>query len=105
MKGSRTKEQLLEEFKNEEYLTMEELCQRIKFSKQTVYNWIYQGKFRLGLHYLKPSRKKVLFKWSAIKAWLEGNSIQSAISTHENGETEAPHREREQERAISAINI
>jgi predicted DNA-binding transcriptional regulator AlpA len=95
----------LEELENEEYLTMGELCQRIKFSKQTVYNWIYQSKFSLGVHYLKPSRKKVLFKWSAIKAWLEGDSIQSAVSTTENVETETHHRERAPERAISAINI
>ena len=95
----------MEEFENEEYLTMEELCQRIKFSKQTVYNWIYQGKFRLGVHYLKPSRKKILFKWLAIKSWLEGNSIQSAVSPPENVETETHHRERAPERAISAINI
>jgi len=84
---------------------MEELCERIKFSRQTVYNWIYQGKFRLGVHYLKPSRKKILFKWSEIKSWLEGDAVQSVVPSPQHEETETLRREREPERAISAINI
>ena len=50
----------------EEYLTVNELSARIKFSRQTLYNLIYKGTFVIGKHYLKPSPKKVLFIWSEI---------------------------------------
>ena len=54
----------------EEYLTVYELSAKIKFSKQTLYNLIHKGIFILGKHYLKPSPKKILFKWSEIQAWM-----------------------------------
>jgi hypothetical protein len=54
----------------EEYITVKELSQRIKMSKQTLYNLIHVGKFTIGKHYLKPTPKKILFKWSQIQAWL-----------------------------------
>ena len=60
-----------------EYLTVDELSQRIKFSKQTLYNMISKGEFILQEHYLKPTPKKVLFKWSAIQAWMENASCKS----------------------------
>ena len=54
----------------EEYLTVAELSERIKFSKQSIYNMIFKGEFILRQHYLKPRPKKILFKWSAVKYWL-----------------------------------
>lgn len=54
----------------EEYFTVDELSEKIKFSKQTLYNLIHKGTFILGKHYLKPSPKKVLFKWSEIQVWM-----------------------------------
>jgi hypothetical protein len=54
----------------EEYCTVYELSERIKFSKQTLYNLIHRGVFILGKHYLKPSPKKILFKWSEIQVWM-----------------------------------
>ena len=56
----------------EEYLTVRELSSRIKFSQQSIYNLIHKKVFVLGKHYFKPRSKKVLFKWSEIKAWIEG---------------------------------
>ncbi|MDY6838846.1 MAG: helix-turn-helix domain-containing protein [Thermodesulfobacteriota bacterium] len=55
----------------EEYLTVRELSERIKFSKRTLYNLIYEGILVRGKHYIKPRPKKILFKWSAIQAWIE----------------------------------
>jgi hypothetical protein len=55
---------------NEEYLTMDELCERIKYKKQTIYNLIYKDEFILGKHYLKPSLRKILFKWTEILKWM-----------------------------------
>jgi len=60
----------------EEYLTVKELSDKIKFSKQSLYNLIYKGTFVLGKHYLKPTPKKVLFKWTEIKEWM-GESLHS----------------------------
>jgi len=54
----------------EEYLTVKELSNKIKFSRQSLYNLIHKGILVLGKHYLKPTPKKVLFKWSEIRAWM-----------------------------------
>jgi hypothetical protein len=54
----------------DEYLTVIELSARIKFSKQSLYNLIHKGSLVLGKHYLKPTPKKILFKWSEIKIWM-----------------------------------
>ena len=59
----------------EEYLTVAELSERIKFSRQSIYNLILKKEFILQQHYLKPRRKKILFKWSAVKAWLENTPV------------------------------
>jgi len=53
----------------EEYLTVKELSEKIKFSRQSLYNLIHNGTFVLGKHYLKPTPKKVLFKWTQIREW------------------------------------
>ena len=54
----------------EEYLTVPELSARIKFSRQTLYNLIHKRIFVLGKHFLKPTPKKILFKWSEIRSWM-----------------------------------
>lgn len=56
---------------NEQYLTVKELSSKIKYSHQTIYNMIHKGYFVRGEHYIKPSRKKILFLWSAICGWME----------------------------------
>jgi len=61
--------------KDEQYLTVKELSAKIKYSQQTIYNMIHEGRFIRGEHYIKPSRKKVLFLWSAIYTWLESNEV------------------------------
>ena len=58
----------------EEYLTVKELGERIKLAKQTIYNMIHKKEFVLNTHYYKPKAKIILFKWSAIKKWLEGDN-------------------------------
>ena len=55
----------------EEYLTVAELSERIKFSKQTIYNLISQKVFEINKHFIKPRPKKILFIWAEVKAWLE----------------------------------
>ena len=58
----------------EEYLTVKELSERIKLAKQTIYNMIHKNEFVLNKHYYKPKTKIILFKWSAIEKWLEGDN-------------------------------
>ena len=59
------------ETNNEIYLTVKELSEKIKYSQQSIYNMIHKGVFIKDTHYVKPSRKKVLFLWTAVHAWLE----------------------------------
>lgn len=70
-KLQKVKEEIILFETSEEYLTVNELSLKIKFSRQTIYNMISRKEFVLNEHYLKPRPKKVLFKWSAVKAWME----------------------------------
>ncbi len=72
----------------EDFLTVKELSERIKYSRQTLYNLICKRQFILGKHYIKPTPKKVLFKWSEVEKWLEKTpDIKSTIETKpEEGE-------------------
>ena len=54
----------------ERYLTLEQLSEVTHYKKQSLYNMIHKGVFECGKHYLKPSSKKILFRWSAIQEWL-----------------------------------
>ena len=54
----------------DEYLTVAELSDRIKMAAGTIRNMISRNVFVEGIHYIKPSRKKVLFIWSAVSDWL-----------------------------------
>lgn len=92
----------------EEYLSVVELSSRIKLAKQTIYNLIHRNIFVLNRHYLKPTPKKILFKWSAVRAWLEGNqpsgeNINSETEHIENMQIEAT--EPSSERPKSLFNI
>lgn len=54
-----------------EYLSLEELCQRIPYRPQTIRNLMTQGVLLEGVHYFKPTSRRVVFKWAAIKNWVE----------------------------------
>jgi len=92
----------------DEYLTTEELCARIKFKKQSIYNKIYKGELVEGTHFLKPSPRKLLFRWSAMMAWL-GDKQTGFVGSHDTTTSRGDHpgRSPKPERRIlrSAINI
>ena len=92
----------------EEYLTVKELSEKIKFSKQSLYNLIHRGTFVLGKHYLKPTPKKVLFKWVEIQEWM-GESIHSKQDIVYNNDSVEPASSRPDYLAMkkpsSLINI
>lgn len=47
------------------------LAQRLPYSEGTIRNLMSQGRFRLGIHYMKPNGR-IVFRWSAVRAWLAG---------------------------------
>ncbi len=53
-----------------EYLSIREVGNRTGYAEGTIRNMMSTGIFKLGEHYVKP-RGRVLFKWSAIRRWLE----------------------------------
>lgn len=57
----------------EEYLTVQELSQRIKYAPGSIRNLVWQGRLLEHVHYYKPCRGKVLFVWSAVELWLKGS--------------------------------
>lgn len=71
----------------EEYLTVKELSDKIKFSKQSLYNLIHKGTFILGKHYLKPTPKKVLFKWSEIRVWMGDDLYSDNVNPSESNDS------------------
>lgn len=87
----------------EEYLTVHEMSQRTKLAEQTLYNLIHQKRFILGKHYLKPSRRKILFIWSEILAWMKNGVDTASVENHEVIHRQAP--ENQSVTAKSLINI
>jgi len=61
---------------NEDYLTTDELSKKIKHARQTLYNFIHRGVFQQGVHFIKPSRKKILWIWPEMENWLQKRSAE-----------------------------
>ena len=55
----------------DKHYTLDEIAEITRFAKQTIYNKISAGKLQRGIHYIKPSRKKILFKQQAIEFLLK----------------------------------
>jgi hypothetical protein len=60
-----------------EYLSIRELIARIPYDEGSIRNMMSQGIFQRGVHYEKP-RGKVVFRWSAIRAWLASRSLRAS---------------------------
>ena len=63
------------------YLTIEEVCSLIRFSRQSVYNLIHRGALVYQKHYFRPSRKKLLFSRTEMVNWVEGRSTATSPDT------------------------
>lgn len=61
----------------EEYLTTKELSERIKMAQGTIRNLVWKKVFVEDLHCIKPTGRKLLFIWSAIKEWLHNPTSQT----------------------------
>ena len=58
-----------------DYLSLNELVALIPYKAQTIYNWISAGVWQLGVHYLKPTPRKLIFHYPTIQRWVEGQTI------------------------------
>lgn len=58
----------------EEYLTTTELSERIKMAPGTIRNLVWKKSLKEGIHYIKPTPRKILFVWSAVESWLHRES-------------------------------
>ena len=65
-----------------EYLSVKVLSEKIGYKVQSIYNMIHNGTFVLNKHYFKPTPKKILFKWDAVKQWIEGAAIQNIVESN-----------------------
>ena len=54
----------------EQYLTTSELSKMIKMSPGSIRNLVWKKQFEEGVHYVKPTGRKLLFVWSNIEDWL-----------------------------------
>ena len=70
----------------EEYLTTFELSDRIKMAPGTIRNLVWKNKFKLNVHYLKPTGK-LLFVWSEVQAWLHENPIKTLTKPEDRPES------------------
>lgn len=63
-----------------EYLTIEELAQRLSWEEKTIKNKMEGGIFQKGVHYFSPKGIRPRFKWSAIVHWLEETETRKAAA-------------------------
>jgi hypothetical protein len=54
---------------HEEYLTVRQVAERIKYREQTLRNMMSARVFKRGIHYFKR-RRRVVFLWSSVEQWL-----------------------------------
>jgi len=62
----------------EEFLTTAELSERIKMAPGTIRNLVWKNEFKENIHYLKPTRRKLLFVWSQVHEWMYRSSSQDS---------------------------
>jgi predicted DNA-binding transcriptional regulator AlpA len=53
-----------------EYLSINALSDRIGYAVKTIYNLVSRDIFKEGVHYFKPTKRKLLFYWPAIEQWI-----------------------------------
>ena len=69
----------------EEYLTTAELSQRIKMTPGTIRNLVWKNEFKENIHYLKPTKRKLLFVWSQVHEWMHRGSSRDEADMRAQG--------------------
>ncbi len=65
----------------EEYLTTNELAERIKMAPGSIRNLIWKGQLKEGRHFVKPTPRKLLFIWDEVQGWLHRNPSAVQLDT------------------------
>ena len=42
------------------------------YDEQTIRNTTWEGVFKEGVHFFRPTRRHVLFHWPTVKNWISG---------------------------------
>jgi len=63
-----------------EYISVKQMSEITGYKTQSIYNMIHKKTFILNQHYFKPTPKKIVFKWAAVKQWIEGGPTQNSES-------------------------
>lgn len=63
---------------DDQYLTLDQLVKRVQLGKSTIRAYMHSGELQEGREYFRPRGNRVLFKWSAMKAWVEHRGSTSA---------------------------
>jgi len=76
------------------YLSAEELSERTPWTLDAIEKMIRRGVLIRGVHYFQPfgRRGRLVFKWKAIVALIEGRPIRSEASTVVENTGEDPKR-------------
>ena len=53
-----------------EYLSIKTLSARIGYAVKTIYNLVSRDILKEGVHYFKPTKRKLLFYWPAVEQWI-----------------------------------
>jgi len=62
---------------HEEYLTIQQVAERLSLTPKTIRNKMASGIFKRGTHYFSRDGMGPRFKWNAVKAWLESEDNDS----------------------------
>jgi hypothetical protein len=90
----------------QELIKCEELCERLKLKKQSIYNMIHRGEFIVNQHYFKPTNRILLFDWAAIKDWLRGSNVENNAPAKQTLQPPKPNQTRASKaHPLNRINI
>jgi hypothetical protein len=76
-----------------EYVYIDELAERTPWTVEAIETMVRRGALQRGVHYFQPNglRGRLIFKWSAIVAWIERAGRDVAMLQCEPAPTAAPN--------------
>jgi hypothetical protein len=57
---------------NEMLMTTPQVAKATKYSIRSIYQKVGDGTFQEGVHYFRPSKRRLLFRRAAVVCWLKG---------------------------------
>jgi len=53
----------------------------------TIRNLVWKNKFKLNIHYHKPTPRKLLFIWGSVQVWIRENSAGVGAKSNQGSES------------------